>query len=169
MITFNGVDLSTYFSVQEIRGRGIVQYDTSMIEVAAMDGAYIKGRRRPVRTIEVDVIISADNHEELREKIDVINGILHVDKPVPIVFSDEPGRVYYGVVSDTLETTEFVSLHKGTITFLCPDPYKYGDEVIVEFPSDVVTVTNEGTTEADPVFELEVLEPVTFAMIQNQD
>jgi len=86
MITFNGVDLSTYFSVQEIRGRGIVQYDTSMIEVTAVDGAYIKGRRRPVRTIEVDVIISADNHEELREKIDVINGILHADEPVPIVF-----------------------------------------------------------------------------------
>src|SRR5690606_18470152 len=95
---------------------------------------------------------------------------LVTDEPAPLQFDDEPGRTYYAVVQNTLDDFEkFAELRRGTIQFLCLDPYAYGDEVIVEFPSDVVTVTNEGTTEADPVFELEVLEPVTFAMIQNQD
>src|SRR5690606_6574232 len=57
----------------------------------------------------------------------------------------------------------------GVISFICPDPYKYGPELEAIFPSDVVTLTNRGTAEAEPIFELEVKEPVTFAMIQNQD
>lgn len=62
----------------------------------------------------------------------------------------------------------FGNQRRGTITFICPDPYAYGPEIPYTFPSDYVSVTNEGTHESKPVFELEVLTPVTFAMIQNQ-
>src|SRR5690606_33120615 len=137
--------------------------------VPAIDGAYYSQKRRPPRVIEIEADIRASNREELRTKLDQLNAILDVDQPVPIVFPDEPDMIYYGIPESTGEGNEYTFLHQGQLTIICPDPYKYGDEVIVEFPSDVVTVTNEGTTEADPVFDLEVLEPVTFAMIQNQD
>src|SRR5690606_36982452 len=63
----------------------------------------------------------------------------------------------------------FVNQRRGTIEFLVLDGYGYGPEVEAVFPSDVVTLTNNGTAEAEPIFELEVKQPVTFAMIQNQD
>ena len=166
---FNGIDLSPYLRIKEIHGRGISPSELTLIDVPAMDGAYYSQKRRPPRVIEIEADIRASNREELRTKLDQLNAILDVDQPVPIVFPDEPDMIYYGIPESTGEGNEYTFLHQGQLTIICPDPYKYGDEVIVEFPSDVVTVTNEGTTEADPVFELEVLEPVTFAMIQNQD
>src|SRR5690606_14507835 len=36
-------------------------------------------------------------------------------------------------------------------------------------PSDVVSLNYNGTAPGDPVFELEATQPVTFAMIQNQN
>ena len=165
---FNGIDLSPYLRIKEIHGRGISPSELTLIEVPAMDGAYYSQKRRPPRVIEIEADIRASNREELRTKLDQLNAILDVDQPVPIIFPDEPGMIYYGIPESTGEGNEYTFLHQGQLAIICPDPYKYGDEVIVEFPSDVVTVTNEGTTEADPVFELEALEPVTFAMIQNQ-
>src|SRR5690625_2614207 len=53
------------------------------------------------------------------------------------------------------------------ITFLCSDPYKYGPEKVIGFPSDLVMVNNEGTAEAFPIYEMTVTAPITFAMIQN--
>lgn len=166
---FNGIDLSPYLRIKEIHGRGISPSELTLIDVPAMDGAYYSQKRRPPRVIEIEADIRASNREELRTKLDQLNAILDVDQPVPIVFPDEPNMIYYGIPESTGEGNEYTFLHQGQLTIICPDSYKYGDEVIVEFPSDVVTVTNEGTTEADPVFDLEVLEPVTFAMIQNQD
>ncbi|WP_061580023.1 phage distal tail protein, partial [Saccharococcus caldoxylosilyticus] len=55
------------------------------------------------------------------------------------------------------------------IRFICPDPYKYGQEKNASFPSDVVSLDYSGTADGDPIFELEVLQPVTFALIQNQN
>src|SRR5690606_14129515 len=78
--------------------------------------------------------------------------------------------LYYAVVQNTVSDYEkFVRQRRGIIEFLVLDGFGYGPEHEVTFPSDVVTLTNEGTAEADPIFELEVQEPVTFAMIQNQD
>ena len=166
---FNGIDLSPYLRIKEIHGRGISPSELTLIDVPAMDGAYYSQKRRPPRVIEIEADIRASNREELRTKLDQLNAILDVNQPVPIIFPDEPDMIYYGIPESTGEGNEYTFLHQVQLTIICPDPYKYSDEVIVEFPSDVVTVTNEGTAEADPVFELEVLEPVTFAMIQNQD
>jgi len=44
----------------------------------------------------------------------------------------------------------------GNIFFYCSDPYKYGPELEATFPSDAVTVTNNGTAPAKPIFELDV-------------
>jgi hypothetical protein len=55
------------------------------------------------------------------------------------------------------------------MTIICSDPFKYGEEKKLTFSSDIVSFTNQGTAEADPIFEMEVLKPTTFAMVQNQD
>ena len=72
-------------------------------------------------------------------------------------------RRKYARCSD--ETTNMLTI---TITFLCSDPYKYGTEQEIMFDSDIVTITNEGTSETYPTFEMTITKPVTFAMIQNQ-
>src|SRR5690606_1133494 len=51
--------------------------------------------------------------------------------------------------------------------FVCPDPYKYGPEKVVETTSDTFIVENNGTAEAEPIIELTATEKATFAMVSN--
>ncbi|MRG87009.1 distal tail protein Dit [Salinibacillus xinjiangensis] len=166
---FNGLDLTPYLKIKAISGRGISQTELAMLEVPGMNGAHLQRKRRPPRPLEIEADIRANNPEELRIKMDELNGILAVDEPVPIVFLDEPNITYYGIPESTGENDEFPFMHQGQLTIICPDPYKYGPELTADIPSDTVTLTNEGTADADPIFEMEVLAPVTFAMIQNQN
>jgi predicted phage tail component-like protein len=167
-LIFNGIDLEPYFRIKDIRGRGLIKRRINGISVPGMDGEYVESIETPAKILEVDIRIVSQN---LRETIDELNSIFDTNGPVPIIFPDEPDMTYYGTVEDTRESGEKVHLgrHDTTIYIRRSDPNKYGPEKEAIFPSDVFTITNEGTAEADPLFELEVLQPVTFAMIQNQN
>lgn len=166
---FNGIDLTLYWTINKIEGRGISTNEVTRIEIPGRDGAYFSSKRRPPRTLTISYTIEADNPQELRDSINELNAIFDVEEPVPIEFEDEPGIVYFGVPEGSEEGEEFVRFQQGTLTFLCVDPYKYGQERTALFPSDNVVLTNSGSASTKPVFEMEVLEPITFAMIQNQD
>lgn len=166
---FNGIEKDYLITLHGRRRSAWAPVSRNLITVPGMAGAYLSHTDIQARVITVPVLVKAKNISDLQKiKEDMAEWLIH-DEPKELIFKDEPDRVYYALVDGELELDEIFSTGQGEITFICPDPYKYGDEVIVEFPSDIVTVTNEGTAEADPVFELEVLEPVTFAMIQNQD
>src|SRR5690606_32978285 len=83
------------------------------------------------------------------------------------VFKDEPDRVYYALVDGELELDEIFSTGRGEITFICPDPFKYGPEKLYQTDQDTFIIENEGTAPTKPIFELTVKEPVTFAMISD--
>src|SRR5699024_8154600 len=81
-------------------------------------------------------------------------------------------RTYYAEVEGTVEDFEkFVDQRKGVITFLCSDPYSYGEEQTITFPFGfpVRTITNEGTAIAKPIIEMTAKESTTYALVQNQD
>src|SRR5690554_5887834 len=164
---FNGIDLTPYLRIKTIHGRGLSPNELTMIEIPGMDGAYFSEKRIPARVLEIEADIRAGNRKDLREKLDQLNGILSVNKPVPITFPDEPNVIYYSIPETTKEDNEYTFLHQGILTIVCPDPYKYGKELQVDFPSDSVVIENPGTAEADPIFELTAKEPTTFAMVTN--
>ena len=165
---FNGIDLNPYFRIKAIRGRGLVNRYINAVSVQGMDGEHMTSIENPAKVLEVDIRIIS---EDLRQTIDGLNEILATEEPVPIIFPDEPDKTYYGTVETTEETGERVHLgsHDTTIFIRRSDPFKYGPELTATFPTDAVTVTNHGTAEADPIFEMAVIQPVTFAMIQNQN
>src|SRR5690606_38626397 len=127
----------------------------NIITVPGMPGGHLQSTDVEPLVINQPIGFRVKDDEHALQLKDELATWLITDEPVPLQFDDEPGRFYYAVVQNTGDDFEkFAELRQGTIQFLCLDPYAHGDEVIVEFPSDVVTVTNEGTTEADPVFEL---------------
>src|SRR5690606_31273970 len=97
---------------------------------------------------------------------DMADWLIH-DEPKELIFKDEPDRVYYALVDGELELDEIFSTGRGEITFICPDPSKYGSEKVYQTDQDTFIIENEGTAPAKPVFELTVKEPVTFAMISD--
>src|SRR5690606_13297027 len=117
-----------------------------------------------VREITVPVFIKANDISDLQKvKEDLAEWLIH-DEPKELVFKDEPDRIYYAVVDGELDLDELVRWGQGIITFICPDPYKYGPEKTVETTSDTFIVENEGTAETEPIIELTATEKATFAM-----
>src|SRR5690606_25708581 len=146
-MVFNGVNLSeqftneetgAYFIVNEVRGRGVQGEENTLIGVAGMDGAYLSKRQRPVRYLEVDITLKGVSFEDLRRRIDRLSGILDTGKEiVPITFEDESDRTYYGKLDTVVDRLERAKIYQATLTFVCPDPYKYGPEKIIEPSSDI--------------------------------
>lgn len=169
----NGKEMPDYFHVLEVTGRSLSPNEIQSNSVAGMDGSYIQAKRKPGVPLKVKAMIRFDSPNELRVAIDELSSILDTNQEVPIVFSDEPNKTYYGIMSEISEGIEVRGTHIVTITFFRSDPYKYGEEQTLNFESDVITVTNKGTAEAKPIIEMEVLgDPLTlspFVMVQNQE
>ncbi|WP_077616833.1 distal tail protein Dit [Caenibacillus caldisaponilyticus] len=126
MIIYNGVDLSPYMKITDIRGRGLIQADFTEIVVPGRPGSYFVSKQKPKRILENDYKIIAHTQTELRQKIDELNTILEIDEPVPIVYADEPDKTYFGIAYSDGQEQQILSLQKGTLVFICFDPYKYG-------------------------------------------
>lgn len=140
----------------------------NLLTVPGKPGAYLEGIDIGHRAIEVPIGLVGKNIGNLQKLKEDLAAWLVTDEPKELIFDDEADRTYFAVVDDTFDPDELVRMGQGTIRFVCPDPYKYGPEKEAIFPSDVVSLPYNGTAPGDPVFELEVLQPVTFALIQNQ-
>ncbi|MCF3942215.1 distal tail protein Dit [Oceanobacillus alkalisoli] len=165
---FNGIDLSPYFRIKDIRGRGLIQRYVNGIPVAGMEGEHFGSINTPQKYLEIDVRITG---EDLRKTIDELNSILATNAPVPIIFPDEPEMTYWGIVETSSESGEKFHLkwHDTTIIIRRSDPFKYGPERTRNPISDTTTISNRGTAEADPIIEVEAKESITYAMVQNQN
>ncbi|MCY8035645.1 distal tail protein Dit [Bacillus sonorensis] len=129
-IKFNGITLTDYFFVIDDRGRGIVGRELNLVSLPGVDGAKLKGVRYTERTIEIDTLFMAANDAELRKILEEINYILATDKEQALIFSDEPDRTYYAAFSTAQEGESKNGVYKVTLTFVCPNPEKEGEETI---------------------------------------
>lgn len=164
---FNGTE-KEYLTVTRGRNRpAFAPMDRNLISVMGMSGAHLSHSKRQIRQIDVPIFIKADSFSDLQKvKEDLAEWLIH-DDPKELIFKDEPDRVYYAVVDGSLDLDELVRWGQGVITFICPDPYKYGQERTLTFPADAVVIENDGTAEADPIFELTTKKKTTFAMVSK--
>lgn len=169
-LTFNGIRKDWLYLLQGREKPPFAPIDRRMISVPGMAGAYLSSTNvRPLPINQPIGIVAKSDVEALQIKEELAEW-LFTDEPVELQFDDEPGRTYYAIVQNTIEDfSRFAEFRTGTIQFLCLDPYSYGSEQTIEPNDDTFIIENKGTAEADPVFELEVLEPTTFAMVSNGD
>src|SRR5690606_6525288 len=131
---FNGVDLAArfrsdaggYFLVNAVRGREAMPEELEVLAIPGRAGGVIASSRRPVRILEVEITLKGDDRRDLRKKIEDLNALLYTNEEVPIEFADEPDRVYDGRFSGTTYKREVGRIYQSVLTFICPDPYKYG-------------------------------------------
>lgn len=167
-LTFNGIRKSWLYLLEGRQKSPFPPVRNNLIRVPGMPGAHVGSKETDVLYITQPIgFIVKDDEHALQLKDELASWLL-TNEAVPLEFDDEPGRTYYAEIEGTIEDFErFVDQRRGVITFLCSDPFSYGPEKEYEFESDTAIIENVGTAEADPIFELEVLEPVTFAMVSN--
>lgn len=168
-MTFNGI---TKDYVKVLRGRERPSWapvERNLIDVPGHPGGYLSNTKVKPRIITVPILIQANDFADLQKLKEDIADWLITNEPEELIFDDEPDRTYYALVDGELNLNEIVRVGYGVIRFVCPDPYKYGPETPHDFNGDASVIINNGTAEADPIFELTVKKPVTFAMIQNHE
>lgn len=141
----------------------------NILVVPGMPGGYLESSEVEPLFLNVPVTIEKGSFEDIERMKEDLASWLITDEPKELIFENDPNRVRFAVVDGSFDAEKLVYKEKAIITFVFPDPYKYGPEKEAIFPSDAVSLDYEGTAPGDPIFELEVLQPVTFSMIQNQN
>ncbi|WP_082234966.1 distal tail protein Dit [Halobacillus massiliensis] len=171
--TFNGITLDEAltddngsFITLSVSGRSNMTNRMNTIEAPGLDGLIESSLTTlEAREIKIKYKITDRTNKGFRDRFNHLNSLLRVSKK-ELAFSDEEA-IFYATLSSNEVPEETSNSVIGTLTFLCTDPYKYGPKQSKELVSDYEMITNSGLMPADPTFELEVLEPVTFALVQN--
>lgn len=164
--SFNGIK-KPYLKIEKGRRRSIfAPIKRNLVYVPGMAGAYLSDTDTDVRVIEQPIYIKSKTKPELRKLEEDLASWLITEEPAPLIFEDEPDRTYYAVVDGSLDIEEVVRNGKGIITFLCPDPYKYGPEKEVTFESST-SFDVEGTVETEPVIEVTLKADTEYVAVSN--
>ena len=170
MITFNGIYLGDYMRINTIDRGGIIPpRSIQTLDIPQKTGAYKINQKTEAREITIGVTVIGVSYTEIRKRLETIGAVLNTDDPVPIVFDDEKDRTYYGQVSGGTLLDEKNMTGKGTITFYCPDPHKYGQiEGIIFPPDNINNFINDTNSEIFPRYRIQFNGPTTFFTLFNE-
>ena len=155
MITYNGTYIGELLKITAIGGRGPVGQTVIRKYVPGKDRTHIVRAQAKERPIPVSFILIGKNLKGLRQKVDELNSILITNSEVPIQFSDEPDKTYYGMLDGDPDWEEIMGNGKGTIYLICSDSKKLGQER--NFPvANQFSILNNGTADAFPFFDITI-------------
>jgi predicted phage tail component-like protein len=144
----------------------------NMVAINGRAGVYHINTTTEMRKIDIPVHIKAKGMEDLQKIKEDLAAWLVTDEPEELIFDDEADRTYYAYVTGGLDLDESSWGAKGTITFICPDAYKYSNyEVVQNIPSsyESFSVENRGTAEAEPKFTFYIEKEITSLSLINDE
>lgn len=156
-LTFNGIEKPWLYLLEGRQKSPYAPRQTNLIRVPGRPGAYTQSIDTDVLMIKQPIGFVVNNDHEEQLILDELKSWLLINEDKPLQFSDEPDRIYYAKLDGSMDDyTKIVKLRSGTLTFICPDPYKYGHEQTEIIPYDGKVIANEGTAESYPIFKTTV-------------
>lgn len=116
-IEFNGVFIDEYLEALAGLDRGIGSSNNVELQKTGYLGKLFKRATRDEKTIPMPFRLKYN----LIEKRRILAGILNVSEPKPLIFGDEPNKVYYAIPTGDINVAETEFVGTGTITWLVPD------------------------------------------------
>lgn len=163
-ITFNQVS-KPYVTVTQSKRPYWGARNRSILTVPSLPGGLLERSEVDPLVIPVEILIDAEGADDLRRKAEEVAQWLDTEEPAPLIFSNDPKRTYYAVVEGELNPDEMVTYSKVGVSFLCPDPHKYGPSDEADFVNDAVTIENVGTAQTYPTLYMDVLEDLSYVDI----
>ncbi|PFD12365.1 MULTISPECIES: distal tail protein Dit [Bacillus cereus group] len=164
--SFNGKRNPNVIPLQGKKRTAWAPLDRMFLEVPHYPGGRLLRTQTKMRKILVPIALLYDSAEEAEKLKEEIADWLVTDQPCELIFDDEKDRTFLAVVDETLDLDQLVDLGEGTLTFICPMPYKLGKEQTVDFKKDVsglvASVQNKGTVHSNPIIEIDITKPNTF-------
>lgn len=132
-LIINGEKLSAITDAAEIITTGVEGRDGYQADLDIMDdidgreGGILLDYRLPPRTLTVHFLLRAKSPEGYRRAFNALaEEMAKYRTPTSIAFSDEPEWAYYGVLQEFSTPSPGRLSVEGALSFVCPDPYKYG-------------------------------------------
>lgn len=147
--TFDGVSSTGLLIDNKVTHAVLPPVSARLLQVPRRPGAYDVGSDLGAREIEVEVTVVGSSQADLRTKVRQIAGWLYQEELRPLVFADEPDKTYYARIDGVTDLNEVVNVGRGTITFLCPEPFAYGATKVQSLASDP-SVVNSGSFKTFP-------------------
>ena len=164
--SFNGKRNPNVIPLQGKKRPAWAPLDRMFLEVSHYPGGRLLRTQTKMRKILVPIALLYDSAEEAEKLKEEIADWLVTDQTCELIFDDEKDRTFLAVVDETLDLDQLVDLGEGTLTFICPMPYKLGKEQTVDFKKDVsglvANVQNKGTVHSNPIIEIDITKPNTF-------
>lgn len=162
-VTFNGTKLSTYCKIIGARRDILPSRAITAMKVPNRAGSYFFNRQIDSRVFEVDVMIIGD----VRTKADQLAQLLETDKPAPIVFDDDPGKTFFGILTEGTDLAQLREIGKVTLQFFVPDPHAEGTSRSADFADGTASATNSGTAQSFPIITATATKDATVFAVGN--
>ena len=139
-----------------------------IIQVPGKPGGYLTDTETEVLTLTVPVTIEPlesgefSNLERVKEDL---AAWLITEEEKELIFDHEPNRIYHAVVEQSFDTERAFIKEKGTLIFICPNPYRNGiEQSTIGNPA---IINNEGTAESFPIIEIEISQNTTYISVSD--
>lgn len=167
LFKFKGKWSNTFpITVNKIQRSILPTITRNLIYIPGMEGAYPQDTVVGVSMVKVQVTIIKENMTDLSNSIKEISSWLYSEEPEEFVLQKDPNLTIYAMLDGTTELDEIITVGEGTLTFICPDPYKYGQEDDVFF-QNAATFSVDGSVETDPVITVKLKQATTFVSLYN--
>ncbi len=158
MFTFNGIPSDSFsVSVKDVKQPILPTYSLNLTTAPNKNGAFLsRTKRLEPKEIEVSIVVRATSQSDLRTKIRSIAAWLYTDDVKPLVFSDEPDKTYQAIISGDTNIDEILNIGEGTLKFICPDPFAYGQAKTLSLPGSTPQFNYGGSVETYPIFTVNI-------------
>jgi predicted phage tail component-like protein len=167
-VHFNGVDLSGHMDIGKISRDILPPRLVRTIEVPSRSGAYFQSVKHGVRSYSVPFRVKGSSYEDLQAKVNVIAGILNTEEPKELFFDREPDKSFYAVCVENTEFDTNVNVARGSMQFLCVDPFKYSQVYTQDIMANPI-VLNDGTADILPTFNVFFKDEATHFSVITDD
>src|SRR5690606_17231088 len=128
MFKFDGKHASEYFDKVLLVKRDMAAPSSSFLqELRDKTGAYFCGVQTGIYEVEFEAFIQGNDRQDRWKRIRKANAWLKPGELKRLEFDDEPDLYYEAVCVDNLELDEILEYGFGTIKFIAPDPYAFGE------------------------------------------
>jgi predicted phage tail component-like protein len=170
--TYNGTQKPDWLLINKTHRTMFVPARASTLEVAGRRGLYYFKNKKEAKEITFDITVMGESDNDLWLKIEWLNGWLDQMKELPLEINDEPDRHYMAVfvpVGDVIE--QEAAMATGSITFLIPDPYKFGLHHNYDLgdASTTKTLENAGNAPYNPLFTVDFSQDANYFGLVSPD
>lgn len=173
MFKFANKNLPSFVKVTQQKYSILPPVDSKTDKVYGRTGVYDFGTEIGPRMLEFDIMIIADNQNDVLRKTREFSTYLLYKDLQPLVLLDEPDKQYMARFVEESEVTELFRTGSATIKFLVPSGVaeSVATRQILASPTDTtpIGITNNGTAPAYPVFNLTMKSDETAVSVVSND